>query len=98
MTMRPYSCRVFFSLCVISNESDGLDGLVEFRAVMPVMKGVAESLDALLGRKLRWRRCSGWRSVDSTRATQINRFQLAVKEMMKMRKVTYPSKSGISVT
>jgi len=38
---------------MVGDETDAFDGLVQFWAVMPMMKRVAESVDALLCRKLR---------------------------------------------
>lgn len=56
---------------MIGDEADAFDGLVQFWAVMPVMKRVAESVNALLRWELRLRRGGRCRrrTVDTARAS-----------------------------
>lgn len=72
---------------MIGDEADAFDGLVQFWAVMPMMKRVAESVNALLCRELRWRRGGRrrGRTVDLARAPKIYRSQLPEQTICKMR-------------
>lgn len=62
-----YSSGILFSFCMIGDKADAFYGLVQFWAVMPVVKRVAESVDALLCRELRrwWSGRCRWRTVDT---------------------------------